>query len=410
MRKARLFSAVLAGTSAAFLASSAFGQLMGTVFLDFDGHNGAPQGNVTALNASIFPGLAAGDTANLRAAILAGVQADYAPYSINIVDTDPGGTFTRVVVGNNGTVETGALGVANEIDFRNKRFDNIVSVLADVHANPPVGGPGNTYTLAQAAQFMTNTASHELGHVLGLTHSAPVSTFESGGSPNVRQREIMKARQADPVAFNNLTFGSHSDTKLQIAQNGVNVQPEVGAAVFTGAAAADPARAGDAGATVAAGTALTVDTNGRCVALGTLGGGDVADVYTFAGTTGQRVIGEAFSQTLRDLDGAASPGVGRIANPMNPVVELIDALGTVIAAEEYTANLDIDGSAGADAGSDSMIFNFLITANGNYGLRVTPRGGGDATGDYELLFIPEPGSALLLAAAAGLMTLRRCRA
>ena len=58
-----------------FYSSTASAQIMGTVFLDFDGEAGTPQGTVTAFDASIFPGLVVGDTTALKAAILSGVQA-----------------------------------------------------------------------------------------------------------------------------------------------------------------------------------------------------------------------------------------------------------------------------------------------------------------------------------------------
>jgi hypothetical protein len=64
------------------------------------------------------------------------------------------------VIGNAGTDPNlgGSLGVANEIDFRNKRADNVVSILAQSHVNPaPKMG---TYTVAEAALDLGQSASH----------------------------------------------------------------------------------------------------------------------------------------------------------------------------------------------------------------------------------------------------------
>jgi hypothetical protein len=229
----------------------------------------------------------------------------------------------------------------------------------------------------------------------------------------VKQNEIMKAVQGDNEAFLNLAFGEYSATKFHINQDGINVQPEAGAAVFTAAFAADPGRNGDAGSTVGTGTALQVDVFGRVTALGSLSAIDTTDVFTFAGSLGQRIIAEVFSQTLSDADGASANFVGRIANPLDPVIAIIDSLGNLVTGEEYnaTSNLDGDANSNGDAGSDSLIYNFVLPANGLFGLRVTARGVGDSIGDYELLFIPEPTSAALLVIGMGLLVgwrRRRC--
>ncbi len=394
-------------------ASGATAQIGGTVFVDFGGFNGTPQGNITALSTSLFPGLVATDLPTLRSSILANMQAAYAPYSINITGTLPSGNFTRVVIGDSGTNAQGALGIANEIDFRNKREQNIVSVVANNHfLFPPTSS-----TLAGYATMMANTANHELGHVLGLMHSDVVSTYVAAGGgaagrTAVQNNEIMRAvtlfgSSPNPQPqYGGRTFGEYSAKKLLIATQGVNVQPETAAPTFTSPFAADPARAGDAGGTMATAGNLSFDANNDDVVLGSLN--NDADVFKFTVPANTPITTEVYSQSLTAHGGA--PSVGRIADPIDAVLDILDSANNVIQTVQYTPAFDFDGDPGAqaDAGNDQLIYRFLVPAAGTYGIRV--RGGADAVGDYELfVMVPTPGTLVLLG-GAGLLAARRRRA
>jgi hypothetical protein len=401
--KASLVRGLAALIASGGLCAAASAQIGGTVFLDYGGFNGTPQGNVTALDTTFFPGLAAADLQPLKDAILADMRAAYTGFSINITDQLPAGNFTRIVIGNTGTVSTDALGVANQIDFRNTRFDNIVSVLA----KPITAAPFPAATRAQYAQCMANVASHELGHVLGLMHSDVVSTSVASGSAAVQDNEIMTAVRLYNGAreITTKTFGEYSKRKVYVGTHGVNLELENGTTTFYAPGSADPARAGATGATIGTAINLNFDTDSNVVVLGNLN--SAADVYKFTAVKNTRVSTEVFSQALAAAVGTGTPGfVSRIANPVtNAIVELLDSTGTVIQATQYTPSSDFDGAAGGDAGSDALIYGFNIPADGTYGVRVRSAAN---TGDYELyVAVPAPASMALLAFGLGVVSRRR---
>lgn len=391
---------LIAAGALAAASGSVFAQIGGTVYVDFAGFANTPQGSVTALSTAGFTGLVPADLPNFKTQIVSRIQAAYAGFSINITDILPAGNFTRLVIGNTGTQSAGALGIANEIDFRNHRDNNVVSVLASEHTTPPFFPS----TLGFYSQMMANTAAHELGHVLGLMHSDPVSTFVNANAASVQASEIMRAR----VAFNSnneyapVRFGDYSRQKLTIATQGVNVQPENAAANFVFPFGADPARAGDAGGTVATARILNFDTNNNDVVLGTLA--NDTDAYKFTVPANTFVTAEVFSKAL--VAGTSPTSVGRITDAIDAVLDIVDNTDTVIQTVQFTSSLDIDNVAGGDAGSDQLIYRFALPAAGTYAVRV--RGGADATGDYELYVnIPAPGSAMVLAVGGFLAARRR---
>ncbi|MCB9844853.1 MAG: pre-peptidase C-terminal domain-containing protein [Phycisphaeraceae bacterium] len=399
---------ILAATVLTAVVGSASAQ---TVWVDFGGTGGAattPQGAITPLTAGFYPGLGAGQTAALRQSVFTNLVNKYAGWGLNFVQANPGGAFHHLVIGDTGTNEQGALGIADEIDFRNKRAANTVSIVGRQH-NPPVNP---VYTLPQVANMLATTAAHELGHVLGLNHNDVVSTFVGAGGGGagqaaVQANEVMTAVRTFNGAneFGWKTFGAYSQQKLHISTAGINVQDETGAAGFVLPAAADPARAGDAGGTVATGTPLAFDAFRRTTVLGTLNN-DV-DVFTFNAAAGTRVTVEAFSQILTDTDGAG-PLLGRIANAINPVISILNGAGAVIQAQQYSPATNFDGNFAGDFGSDAMIFQFAIPAAGQYAVQVA--GGADSVGQYELLvLVPAPGS-LALAGLGGVLAIRRRRA
>ena len=396
----------------AFALCSSVCSAQQTIWLDYaGGATGTTMGNVNALTAGYFPSIMPGQTAALRNAITNVVTQDFGAFaaSVNIVTAMPAmGDFVRVAIGNNASAGGGALGIANEIDFRNKRAANVVAVSGENHL-PAFGA---MTTLSQIAQALGNTISHEVAHVLGLTHSAPISTFVAAGGgmaggAAVNANEIMAASATAANFFNNLSFGAYSRLKLDVGFGGVNVQPEVGMAVFTAPTDADPARAGDAGATVATGSALVPDAKGRATVLGTLSDSMDMDVFTFEGTMGQRVTFELFSQVLApDPNDATS--LGRIANPVDATIEIIDTMDAVIQMAQYDMMLDIDGVAGADFGSDALIYNFTLPADGMYGILVRVNGA-DTTGDYELFAVIPSSGAITLLVVSGVLATRRRR-
>lgn len=282
------------------------------------------------------------------------------------------------------------------------RNTNVVSVVANIHfIFPPTSS-----NLAGYGRLMANTAAHELGHVLGLVHSDPVSTFvgAGGGAAGrnaVQTSEIMRANtflysSPDPqLQYNAVGFGAYSRKKITIATQGVNVQVENAAASMVFPAGTDPVRAGDAGSTMATARVMNFDTNDNDVALGSLN--NDTDIFKFTVPANTRVSAEVFSKIM-NLGNAND----RITNPIDSVLEILDSTGAVIMTQQFNQQSNFDGATvgattvlKANFGSDSLIYNFLLANAGEYGVRVS--GGADAVGDYELyVTIPAPGSLALI--------------
>lgn len=395
---------------------------LGTVWVNFDGQvvnhypnpaNDTPPAtfNGFSLQSGVTPLFGAltdaANLANVKTAIVAHLNTDYAGTGTTFTLAQPGaGSYHTLVIGNpNGGDTTNLYGQVDFIDFRHKTAAHVVGVSGTAHSNH--AAPGGGWTEAAVAQVIANTASHELGHSYGLVHSDVISRFtDTAGAVGVKQTAVQTNEQMvknpnNTNFFADLSFGRYSQVKLDVSSNGVNVQVEDGTAAFKTAALADPARAGEAGATVAAGMALTVDPNRRVTVLGNFAANDT-DVFTFAGTTGQVVTGEAFSVTLAQ----------RIANTVDMFnIDLIDSLGNVFAtAGPGSSNInagEFDGTSGVDTESRSLLFEFTLPKSDTWGFRLTGQGG-DAVGDYEFFaIVPEPGG--LVAASVLMLTLARRR-
>jgi hypothetical protein len=157
-----------------------------TVFLDFTGGTGAPGGSSNTANKKAFKEssvVAAYIDANNSALdtkeevatkmmddILAKMQDQYKGFWVSFTKTAPGaGKFSSVDFGANttgssattlGTVDTGP---GSQIDPGNKTKDDDAWVFADAHTKAG-------RSMQQSVNELATSASHELGHLLGLTH------------------------------------------------------------------------------------------------------------------------------------------------------------------------------------------------------------------------------------------------
>jgi len=394
--------------AAALCQTSAWAQLGGKVYIDFGGATNSPLGAVTPLSVAGFTGLTAADLPALKAAIMTRLQTAFSTFDVTITDTVPFEDYTRMTIGSSAASTLNAFGVADEIDFRNKRKDNVGAVRTDLMTSSPGFMQS---TLANYAQMVANIAAHEIGHTLGLTHSDPISTFvasNGGGGAGVQSAEIMRSAVA---AFNGtreyapVSFGTYSRQKLVMSTQGVNVQTEGAAAAFLTPFTADPNRSGDAGSLIATARELNFDTNNNDVVLGFVGGD--SDCFKLTVPEGTFITAELFSTIL--VAQQVPLGVGRITTPIDAILQIVDSNNLVLATETYGSNLDIDGVNGADNGTDKLIYRFAVPAAGTYGIRVRNAAQFGNGGSYELYVnIPAPGSASILA-FGGMAAARRRR-
>ena len=111
----------------------------------------------------------AGHTAEMEALIVAGVRADYASYAVEIYSSTEGPPPTEphsvVYLGGRGE---GLLGLADSVDHYNRDVTENAIVYVETFGIYSRMG----LTVDEMAMMIANTASHELGHLLGLYHQA----------------------------------------------------------------------------------------------------------------------------------------------------------------------------------------------------------------------------------------------
>lgn len=145
-----------------------------SVLLVFSGGANVAIGNRPAIEVPPFDGAnidtsLAGHTAELIAGIVAGVRQDYAGFHLTVSSTSEGdrfdGSMTRIFFG---TFDPALLGVAEGVDEYDAHRGQQAIVFTDTfEAFMPLRP-----SVQEMSQAIANVASHEIGHLLGLVHTA----------------------------------------------------------------------------------------------------------------------------------------------------------------------------------------------------------------------------------------------
>ena len=144
------------------------------VYVSFQPANGLTVNNrggisFNAFDAEMLGSAHAGQTAKIKELILAELRSDYAGHQVDFVSSDEGASpaapHSVLYFGGEGA---GLLGLADNVDNYNQDQTQSAIVFVDTFAIYWT----MQLTDEQIAQMVANTASHELGHLLGLYHTA----------------------------------------------------------------------------------------------------------------------------------------------------------------------------------------------------------------------------------------------
>ncbi len=157
-----------------FAASEPSEQRGDVVLLNFDGASGVRIGSRSAIDVPIFDAASissryAGQTDDIIAQAVARIRADFVPYDITVLSTSEGASadaLTTVLFF--GTFDEALLGVAEGVDEFNATQGQHAIVFTDTFAAFDPLQP----SAEEMSQALANVASHEIGHLLGLVHTA----------------------------------------------------------------------------------------------------------------------------------------------------------------------------------------------------------------------------------------------
>jgi hypothetical protein len=370
------------------------------VFLNFNNFANTAQ---TAWSNAGFGGanaLTPAEIAQLQTNIKTIMEGHYAGYTVNFLTTDPGGNRETLNLGAT-TGSGGLFGQAAGLDWRNNRKNEVANIYAH-----NMGGvfSSSTYTRAQAfvrfGHSVAGTASHELGHNLGLQHydcychpSIGAPTY--GGINGLQNTAIMATGSTGLTLAGRgvgRSFSQGERLKLEFAHGvtgnlGVTVTETAGAHNTFGNAQTV------IGTQMPLSGLLAVNIDGRTTVSGE------SDMYRFTANAGAKIIANTFS------------AAGIMADSTNTALTLFDKDFNQLMFNDnitFSGNSFLQGSGGYS--TDSLIQNFTAAYTGNYYLRVI----GTGSGDYDLLIaglnpVPEPATVLALAAGSLALLRRRTR-
>ncbi len=169
-----------------------------TIYLNFDGTpavtvGGQPPTSIAALDASDFnayfavnPNWGDNETQSLKAAIVSTIQSIYDGYDVQFVTSDAGTPTAPFQTMHIGGTSTSLYGIADYIDPRNETLTGTgitfaVTIGAGTIENGGVFNPVDN--LSELGAAIGRVAAHEIGHLLGLRHTADgTDVMQSGGA------------------------------------------------------------------------------------------------------------------------------------------------------------------------------------------------------------------------------------
>ncbi len=403
------------------------------------GLSGVTHGEVVWLDfaGTPWPTFAGKSASDFENAALAIIQADYADYDyLTFTTINPGGSdFTQIEFRESGG--TNEVGEAHIIDWGNKLLyqnninqpNNTQGAALDVYVTgfTEYGGPF-TDSFENITRAVGTTASHEMGHALGLRHFDTFGPSVVAGNPNpVADHHIMATRSTglsaiERVAYDRV-FSDHSADKLAYLDP-ANMPSRTRDELMDPYMHDTIATAED----LTIGPADILPQTGRMAMtkVATLFPGE-SDFYYIDARAGDGLYANLFSERLSDED-----GIGGVMS-IDTVIRLYDPTGALVYVNDdtgYSSTSAVDGGIGdaiwLDAASgdspfesfttDSILLDsptgdfFTLDSTGRWTIEVDALDDNDA-GYYELFVVavPEPATLTVLAIGSTAMLRRRRR-
>ncbi len=155
------------------------------VWVNFGAGSGVKVHQLTGISFDAFDSARLGDayagaTGQMKQHIIQAMREDYAPFNVVVLSSDegppPDGPYSTVHIGGD---HDRLLGLADNVDQYNTDITQTAVVFADAFAPYAV----MQLTVEEMGQMIGNTASHELGHLLGLYHTAaPTDLMDTTGT------------------------------------------------------------------------------------------------------------------------------------------------------------------------------------------------------------------------------------
>ena len=371
------------------------------VFLDFADFQLRLDDATTSAGVSSF---SSAEVDEIRNNVIADIALHYEGYSLTFSETDPGGDFETMAFG--WATTTNSYGSADSIDFRNQIPNGMARIFTANFDDFLEVGDTRSQQILEISTSLAGTASHELGHNLGLQHfdaygiaSYTATNFNGSYKTNGAQnRHTMATSGTGMHEEEREVFRPLSDlsgVKLHMA-NGVSSSP-ISLIAETGGSHGS---AGSAQHIELTSVAFGSDYDDASILQGFFNN---SDYYSVDLDAGDKILIEILGEILYE-------------NDFDSLIRLYDVDGTTVLFENDDMEINQTGvNDGGPYTFDAMLWNVPVANTGRYFVEVDSFGSGDS-GNYELLLaverltaIPEPCAVFFLSAVLAGSAMHRRR-